>query len=111
MKNLIITIGTVIIVASLAFWYLDSSTAPSGDGALSATQSADSGDAQFIYSLVQKMSAVQTLNDSIFNNPTFQSLKDNTVTFPMPTAGRANPFAPFGSTGAPISTTTVRIKK
>jgi hypothetical protein len=37
------------------------------------------------------------LRDSIFNNPIFQGLKDNSVSFAAQQAGRSNPFAPLGT--------------
>ena len=56
------------------------------------------------------MNQVQ-LNDSIFSDPTFQNLKDNTVTFTAEPAGRDNPFAPVGTNGAVApSTTTIKSK-
>ena len=41
------------------------------------------------------MQAVK-LDDSIFANPIFQNLKDNTVSFSPQASGRPNPFAPIG---------------
>ncbi len=107
----IITIIVVILVILLAFWYLGTSNTANttGDSSLTASQStSESTDAQYIYSLLQQMGQVK-LDDSIFSDPSFESLKDNTVSFSAEPAGRANPFAPVGSTDAPASTTTINV--
>lgn len=41
------------------------------------------------------------LDERIFTDPLFLSLKDFGVQIPLQPAGRENPFAPFGSTAAP----------
>ena len=106
MKNIIIII-VLLGVAFFAFNYLSGSSAAS-TGSLSAdTSSSNSNDAQYIYTLLQKMQQVK-LDDSIFSNSVFQGLKDNTVIFAPQAAGRNNPFSPIGSDllGANPSTTT-----
>lgn len=117
MKKTIITIVIVGLLILLAFWYLGGSGANTpSTSSLTATNNADtsnSADAQQIYSLLQQMNQVQQgndLNDSIFSNPTFQNLKDNSVSFTMPPAGRDNPFAPIGSNSAAPSTTTINVR-
>ena len=106
----IIAIITVILVIMIAFWYLgnSNSTGSASDSSLSISQStSDSPDAQYIYSLLQQMSQVKSqgnLDDSLFSNPIFVGLQDNTISFSAPPAGRVNPFAPLGSIGAPAGT-------
>ncbi len=109
-KNIVIFI-VILLTVLVVFWYLGSDSSTSSDSSLSAGEtSAQSADAQYIYSLLQKMAQVK-LDDSMFSNQVFQSLKDNTVSFPPQAAGRDNPFAPIGSSGGPVSTTTIRIKQ
>ena len=93
-NNNIITIVLVVLIAMVAYWYLnktDSSTAY----LTSDVKTTDSADAKYIYDLLQKMNQV-TLDNSIFSDTAFKSLKDNTVSFPAQVAGRDNPFAPVG---------------
>ena len=115
MKKTIITIVIIGLLILLAFWYLGGSGAnTAGNSSLTATSNgvdtSNSTDAQQIYSLLQQMSQVK-LDDSLFTNPSFQNLRDNTVIFSAGTPGRANPFAPIGTNGAaPTTTINVRIK-
>lgn len=98
MKKILVLI-TVVIVALAAFWYLGSGN--QNTGSLSASVAApQSADAKYIYSLLQSMSQVR-LDDSIFSNSIFTSLKDNTVTLSAQASGRNNPFAPVGVEGSP----------
>ncbi len=48
-----------------------------------------------------------TLDETLFKDPVYLSLSDFGVTIPRQTAGRRNPFAPVGTTGA-VATTTPR---
>ncbi len=112
-KNIIILI-IVALVLMVAFWYMGNKGTGAGSASLSASQStSESADAQYIYSLLQQMNRVQQngqLNDSVFSEPAFLNLKDNTVLFNMPPAGRNNPFAPVGSNSNPApSTSTIRL--
>ncbi len=106
MKKIFIIL--IIILAILGvFWYLGSTN--NAGGSLSTSVSApQSADAKNIYSLLQKMNQV-SLNDSIFSDPIFAALKDNTVTLSPQASGRNNPFSPVGSDGSSFvqtSTTT-----
>ncbi len=106
MKKIFIIL-IIIAVALLAFWYLGNNNQPS-DSSLSTTVSApQSTDAKYIYSLLQSMKQVK-LDNSIFSNPVFTSLKDNTIMLSPQDSGRNNPFAPIGTEGTftPKSTTT-----
>ena len=95
MKNSLVVIILIIVIGMVAYWYLgktDTSTAY----LTSDVQSSNSVDAKYIYTILQKMSQV-TLDDSIFTNSVFQTLKDNTVSFSPQLSGRNNPFAPIGT--------------
>jgi hypothetical protein len=95
MKNNIVTLILVIVVGMIAFWYLTKTdTTPAY--LVSDVKTSDSVDAKYIYTILQKMAQV-TLDDSVFSNPVFKNLKDNTVSFSPQSAGRNNPFAPVGT--------------
>ncbi len=86
-----------------AVFYLNNKS--NGSDTLTATvKSNDSGDAQYIYSLLSKMDKVN-LDDSIFHTSVFQNLKDNTATFDAQVSGRNNPFAPLGTDGVLVQGT------
>jgi hypothetical protein len=95
MRNNIITIVLVIVVGMVAVWYL-TKTDNTENYLTADVQTTDSTDAKYIYNILQQMAQV-TLDDSIFSNTTFQSLKDNTVSFTPQLSGRNNPFAPIGT--------------
>ncbi len=100
----------ILIIAVILFgvWYLSSgkTTSQSGLSSLTTTTALpQSGDAQYIYALLQQMASVK-LDDSIFHNPAFLKLQDNTVVLASQQAGRDNPFSPVGSFTTVISTPT-----
>ncbi len=95
MKNNIITIILVVVIGMVAFWYLTKTDSPTSYLAASE-KTANSTDAKYIYTILQKVRQV-SLDDSIFQNPIFQNLKDNTAEFPLQDSGRSNPFAPIGN--------------
>jgi hypothetical protein len=106
MKNNIIIIILVIVIGAVAFWYLGQNNNNTGSSLSVDAQTSNSADAQYIYNILQQMAQVK-LDDSIFSDPNFQSLRDNTATFPLQSAGRNNPFAPTGTdTAAPGQTQT-----
>lgn len=110
MKNNIVTIILVILIGMVAFWYL-TKPADTTTSYLSAdVKTTNSADAKYIYTILQQMAQVN-LDDSIFTNPTFQNLKDNTAFFSPQVSGRNNPFAPVGTDGQSTqSTTSLRLK-
>jgi len=103
-KNNIIILVVVVIIIIFAFMYLKKGT--TDNASLSTdTQIANSADATLVYTLLKKMSFVK-LDDSIFSNPLFINLKDNTVILDRQEKGRSNPFAPIGNDVGLFSTTT-----
>ncbi len=95
-KKTILSIVLVIIVVMAAVFYLNGQGTTSDGSLTSDVKAIQSSDAQDISLLLQKMDHVE-LNNSIFTNPVFLSLKDNTATFIPQDSGRDNPFAPIGS--------------
>lgn len=102
-----IIIGAIVVVAAF-FIYTYFFTSPATP-ALSAT-SAQSATAVSDQDLIVLLSTLHTikLDDSIFSDPTFQSLTDfSTALVPEP-VGRTDPFSPLsGSASAPAQTGTV----
>jgi hypothetical protein len=96
MKNNIIIIILVIVIGAVAFWYLGKDQNNNGSSLSVTAQTSNSADAEYIYNILQQMAQVK-LDDSIFSNPNFQGLKDNTATFPPQAAGRPNPFSKTGT--------------
>jgi len=101
-KNLIISIGVVIVLALVAYWYFGSnSSAPVPILSDSTTNSSDS-----LLSTLNQLKSL-SLNPAIFSNPSFESLESNTVTLPVVPSGRPNPFAPLTVTATQNSGTAV----
>ena len=106
MRNNILVIILVIIVGMVAFWYLGKNNNNVSTSSITAdTATSNSADAKYIYNILQEMAQVN-LDDSIFSNPVFQSLKDNTISFAPQAAGRNNPFSPVGTDLGTVGQTT-----
>jgi hypothetical protein len=104
-KNILI-LGVVIVIFAFAGFYLFNNT--NTDQSLVADlKTPNSDEAQTIYNLLQKMSQVK-LDDSIFSNQAFQSLKDNSIEILPQETGRENPFAPINPATVRIATTSSR---
>jgi len=98
-KNQIITVILVVIVGFVAFNYLKgNSNDNSGSSIVAEQKVAEFAGAREILNLLNRMSKVK-LDDSIFNNNSFKSLKDTTVVLVGQPVGRDNPFAPLGTDG------------
>ena len=103
-KNIIMLIVIAVIFAFVGFYLFNKSSTDT------STLTADSKatpavGAQDIYNSLQKMAKVK-LDDSIFSNQVFQSLKDNSIDVPPQETRGSNPFAPINSvtvTGPTIS--------
>lgn len=95
-KNNILVIVLVVVIGMVAFWYMTNNQNQSSSTLTASTDSTQSSDAKYIYTILQEMAQVK-LDDSIFSNPVFQNLKDNTVSFSPQPAGRNNPFSPTGT--------------
>jgi uncharacterized protein (UPF0333 family) len=93
-KNSILTLVVIIVIGIGAYLYFNSTKTDNTSSLLAQNKTLQSPDAQYIYSLSQKMDQVQ-LDDSIFSSQIFQGLKDNAVTFTSQPSGRDNPFAPI----------------
>ncbi|MFA5934464.1 MAG: hypothetical protein WC827_01075 [Candidatus Paceibacterota bacterium] len=93
-KNIIILIVVAIIFAFVGFYLFKNKS--TDETLVSDSKVTNSGDAQAIYNLLQKMAKVK-LDDSIFSNQIFQSLKDNSIEVAPQETGRDNPFAPIGT--------------
>ncbi len=97
----------IIIAILFGVWYLSGSNAGNQSSLSSLTTTSatpQSSSAQYIYSLLQQMKQVK-LDNSVFQNPEFKKLKDNTVTLSAQPSGRDNPFAPVGNNTQSIPNT------
>ena len=98
-KNKIIIIVVVIIVGVFAYFYLTRDQSGTANAPLvSEAKTTTFADAKDILTLLNRMSQIK-LDDSIFQNVVFKSLKDTTVILVSQPTGRNNPFAPLGSDG------------
>jgi hypothetical protein len=100
-KNKIIIIVVVIIVGIMAYMYLTKGNDTAGVSLVAENKTTDIVGATDILALLNSMNQIK-LDDSIFNDPVFQSLKDTTVTLVSMPTGRNNPFAPLGSDGTVV---------
>lgn len=93
-------IGAIVLVVLFGAWYgLTSSSAPASV-LTSASPDASPGDQDIVATLVQ-LQAI-TLSGTIFSNPAYQSLQDDTVSIQSEPVGRSDPFAPT-SYSAPVT--------
>ena len=98
-KNQIIIVILVAVVGFIAFTYLKgNSNDNSGSSIVAEQRVAEFAGAREILSLLNRMAKVK-LDDSIFNDNSFKSLKDTTVVLVGQPVGRNNPFAPLGTDG------------
>ena len=110
-KNKIIIIIVVVVAGILAYMYLTKGDSTSGLSLVAENKTAaDFSDAKDILNLLNRMSQIK-LDDSIFQDQGFESLKDTTVVLTDLPSGRNNPFAPLGSSGSVGSKTQVQTKK
>jgi hypothetical protein len=101
-KNQILTVIIVVIVGFVVFVYFKNSSKDNSGSTIVAEQRvAEFAGAREILSLLNKMANVK-LDDSIFNDGSFISLKDTTVILVAQPINRDNPFAPIGTDG-PVS--------
>jgi hypothetical protein len=102
-KNQILTLVIVVIIGFVVFTYFKNSSNDNSSSTIVAEQRvAEFAGAREILSLLNKMSNVK-LDDSIFNDSSFNSLRDTTVVLVPQPINRNNPFAPIGTDG-PITT-------
>ena len=105
-KNNIIIVIVVIIAAFFAYNYLIKDQGSASDTSLTAeAKSTNFAAAKEILLLLNRMSNIK-LDDSIFSDRAFQSLKDTTVTLKDQPIGRNNPFAPLSGADNSRATTT-----
>ncbi len=97
-KKPIIVIVIIIILALIAYFYFSGSPSDSSSTSLVEQKSPESADADAagvrVLSLLNQISSLK-IDTSIFDNPTYKSLVDYSITVPEQNVGRPNPFAPF----------------
>ena len=101
MKNLLKNkqvVGGLIVVLVLALGYYIW-TSQSSTPLLTDSSAQVSPGSQEILQTLGQLHTIK-LDPALFTDPVFVSLSDFGVTIPPQNAGRRNPFAPVGSTGA-----------
>lgn len=93
-KTLLYLLGGVIVVAGVYYVWKSQGPTPT------LVESAAMPGSQHILDTLNQLHTIN-LDPTIFTDPVFMSLSDFGVTIPPQQAGRRNPFAPVGSTGAP----------
>ncbi len=89
-KNLLITIGVIVVLALACYWYFSSSyVAP-----VPILSGSTAGSSDTLLATLDQLESL-SLNPAIFSNPSFEALSNNTVTLPVVSSGRPNPFAPL----------------
>lgn len=100
-KNMVV-IGVLVAAAAVMYYFATSG----GNGAtLTSSAEVESPVSNEILATLGNLRTIK-LDNSIFKEPLFMSLSDFGVAIPPAAAGRRNPFAPVGQSGAaPASTT------
>ena len=99
MKNLLGKIAIPVVIALVlfgAYFYFFSGSAAPDSGSLVVT--GNSGQNDEILQLLLKLKSLP-FDTSVFQTPTFLSLRDFGQTIPSQPKGRPNPFAPIGIDG------------
>ncbi len=96
-KNKILIIALVIVV--VVGFYIFKSVKPKEEPLTTVQSGATGGISQEIIIELNRLKALRNIDDSIFKNPTFTSLRDYTQAVVPQPIGRNNPFAPIGTSG------------
>ncbi|MDB5238925.1 MAG: hypothetical protein JWO00_260 [Candidatus Parcubacteria bacterium] len=100
----LIVVVIVVALAAVGYFYTQGSSVPAGSTGLTATNgSGDVGLAEI--NLLNQIESIR-MDSSLFQNPTYLSLKDYTVEIPSQNVGRPNPFAPIPGVGNPNAIST-----
>ncbi len=101
MKKFIIPIVIVLVLGFFYVYYTQTET--QGETGSLVSQNAVAGNSRAtiavgaeIISLLEKLDRI-TLDTALFQQPTFQSLRDFSITLRPQPVGRPNPFAPIGN--------------
>lgn len=91
-------IVVVVAIIALVYFYIEGGSAPSNDNL--AAEGGSIGQSELAL-----LNQVSTLNidTTFFSEPSYQSLRDFTVTIAPEPVGRPNPFAPVPGVGNPQS--------
>ncbi len=97
-----IGVGVALIIGIFVYlqYFSSSSSATLNSSTTNVTLS------QNLLATLQNLHTIK-LDNSIFSDPSFQSLTDFGVTIPAETVGRRNPFAPLGGSASSGSSITV----
>jgi|SRR5271168_1396286 len=105
-QKLKIPLIAIVIIIALFYvyntYFAGSSSTPDLQVSSSVTDTAD----QTFLNLLLQIKDIN-LNTAIFQDSSFVSLQDDTVTIPNQPYGRPNPFAPIGQDSGAVSTSTL----
>ncbi|MDE2188767.1 MAG: hypothetical protein KGJ35_03520 [Patescibacteria group bacterium] len=101
-----VIIAIVLLVVLVGGWYFyKSGSSSQGSSALVSSSAGSYGTNQSngaigadVLSILQSVSSIR-IDSNFFNDPSYQSLVDYSITVPPQSVGRVNPFAPVGSSG------------
>jgi hypothetical protein len=112
MNNLskILTGIVIVIVLIFVISYFGKTTDTTVQSLVSDKGVAQTTDAKYILNLLNKMNQVK-LEDTIFSDKVFISLKDNSVTLVAQPVSRENPFAPVSAAELAQTATTTQIPR
>jgi hypothetical protein len=110
LKTILIVLGVIVIIGVVIYFVSGKKEQVTSRGLVSSTTGApvtnaitpgsDTIGRDFV-SMLLNIRDIK-LDNSLFNDPSFQSLNDFTITLVQPGGeGRANPFAPFTTTVVP----------
>jgi apolipoprotein N-acyltransferase len=99
----IVALTLIVLLSAVGYDYLHAQPA-AADGDLTSSAAASSTSVDQLLGVVNEIQNIQ-LDGSIFQDPAFLSLQDDTTTLPPEAIGRNNPFAPLSSSQAAAKTT------
>ncbi|MBU6231877.1 MAG: hypothetical protein KGI45_00865 [Patescibacteria group bacterium] len=97
-KKTLVTVIVIIVIAALGYFYYEG-TIPAVGGNVSISPE-DQAVATQVLSLLSQMQSLR-IDTSLFNDPAYKTLQDDTVPIPALNVGRPNPFAPIP--GEPVA--------
>jgi hypothetical protein len=100
-KNMTVIIGVLVAAAAFYVYYAYFS----GGSQPLLSQPTESPASQSLLLTLTSLQSIK-LDPALFSDPVFQSLTDFGVTIPPEASGRPDPFAPVGSNGGIVASST-----
>ena len=99
MKKSTIIITLIIVAAAGVYLYYEGNPLPQSSSTLDATSGAATVGTQ-VLNLLNQIRSLK-IDDSLFTDPGYRTLRDYSVSIPPENVGRANPFAPIPGSAVP----------